>query len=129
MKRILFILLLTIPFLGFSQDISGTGWKISHDDGDRTIILFEDDGTFIYLGVISHSGNQGEVFGNDDETWELNGNKIVILFNDGFNIMTGTINRTGDYMSGTTMNKKGKTENWFGELIKFDDVFFDPNDY
>ena len=119
MKRILFILLLTIPFLGFSQDISGTGWKIHEDDGDRIIILFEDDGTFTYLNVISNSGRQGEVFGNHDETWELDGNKIVVLFNGGYLIWTGTINRTGDYMSGTMMNKKGKTDTWTGELIKF----------
>lgn len=119
MKKLLSILLFTIPFIGFSQDISGTGWKIYEDDGDRKIILFEGDGKFTYLQVISESGNQGKVYGDDDETWELDGNKIVVLFNDGYLIMTGTINRTGDYMSGTFMNKKGKTENWFGELIKF----------
>ena len=119
MRKILFILLLTIPFLGFSQDISGTGWKIYEDDGDRKIIFFEDDGTFTYLNVIFNPGSQGKVYGDYDETWELNGNKIVVLFNDGYKIMTGTINRTGDYMSGTIMNKKGKTENWTGELIKF----------
>ena len=69
--------------------------------------------------MIFNSGSQGKVYGDDDETWELNENKIVVLFNDGYKIMTGTINRTGDYMSGTIMNKKGKTGNWTGELIKF----------
>ena len=119
MKKLLFVLLLTIPFIGFSQDISGTGWKIYEKDGDEKIILFEDDGTFTYLNVISNSGNEGKVFSGDDDTWVVNGNKIVVLFSGGYRIMSGTINKTGDYMSGTTMNKKGDTENWVGELIKF----------
>ena len=119
MKKLLSILLFTIPFLGFSQDISGTGWKIYEDDGDRKIILFEDDGTFTYFNVTSISGNEKKGWSDDLDTWEVDGNKIVILFTGGYQIMTGTINRTGDYMSGTSMNKKGKTENWFGELIKF----------
>tara|TARA_B110000259_G_C13638556_1_gene251323 strand:+ start:58 stop:417 length:360 start_codon:yes stop_codon:yes gene_type:complete len=119
MKKILITLLLTLPFLGFSQDISGTGWKIYEDDGDSKIFFFEDDGTFTFLNVIMNSGNEGKVFSNDVDTWEVNGNKIVVLHNGGYKIMTGTINRTGDYMSGTIMNKKGKTENWTGELIKF----------
>ena len=112
-------MLLTIPFIGFGQNLNGTGWKISENDGDQKIIIFENDGTFTYLNVINNSGGQGKVYGNDDETWEVNGNKIVVLFSGGYKIMTGTINRTGDYMSGTIMNKKGKTENWTGELIKF----------
>ena len=119
MKRILFIILITIPFLGFSQDISGTGWKIYDEDGDRRIIFFEDDGTFTYLNVTT-SWNEGSVYGNDDETWEVkDGNKIVLLLNDGYKIMTGTINRTGDYISGTLINREGITDSWTGELIKF----------
>jgi len=118
-KKLLFILLLTLPFIGFGQDISGTGWKISENDGDRLIILFEENGTLTYLIEISHSGNQGKVFGDDGDTWEIDGNKVVILFNDGYNIMSGEINSKGDYMSGITINKKGDSDTWTGELIKF----------
>ena len=119
MKKLVLILLFIIPLHGFGQDLSGTGWKIYEDDGDKKIILFEDDGTFIYVDVITNSGIKGKIYGDDDETWELDGNKLVVLFTGGYKIMTGTINRTGDYMSGTLMNKKGKTNNWTGELIKF----------
>ena len=119
MKKLVLILFFIIPLHGFSQDLSGTGWKIYEDDEDKKIIIFEDDGTFIYVDVITNSGVQGKSYGDDDDTWELDGNKLVVLFNGGYKIMTGTINRTGDYMSGTMMNKKGKTENWTGELIKF----------
>ena len=124
MKKILFITLFALPFLAFSQEISGTAWKIHEGDGDRKVIFFEEDDTFTYLQVVSHSGNEGIVFGDDDETWELHGNKLegyklVVLFNDGYKIMTGTFNRTGDYMSGTFMNIDGYSGTWSGELIKF----------
>lgn len=124
MKKILFITLFALPFLAFSQEISGTAWKIHEDDGDRKVIFFEADETFTYLQAVSKSGNAGVVFGDDDEIWGLHGNKLegyklVVLFNDGYKIMTGTLNRTGDYMSGTVMNKDGYSGTWFGELIKF----------
>ena len=119
MKKLLFILLLIIPFFGFGQNLSGSGWKIQDEDGDRFIILFDEDGTFTILNVIHQSGNQGRVFGDDDETWEVDGNKVVISRNDGYQIYSGTINRKGDYMWGMKMNKKGISQRWSGELIKF----------
>ena len=114
MKKLSCILLLTIPFFGFGQDISGTGWKITDGDGDKKIFLFESDGTFTVLRV-----EGGYVFGDEDETWELDGNKIVFKNNDGYSIYSGTINRSWDFMSGMRMNIKGEYENFSGELIKF----------
>ena len=119
MKNAILILLLAIPLWGLSQDIGGTGWKITSDDGGKIIILFKLDNTFIYLNVISPSGNESEVYGDHDETWKVDGNKIVILFSDGYQILSGTINTSGNYMSGTSINKKGDTNKWSGELIKF----------
>ena len=118
MKKLILILLFIIPLHGFGQDISGTAWKIYENEGDKKIIIFENDGTFTYLNVISTS-NAGNVYGDENETWELNGFKIVVLFNDGYKIMSGTINVTGDYMSGTLINRKGLSSNWTGERIKF----------
>ena len=117
MKKTILIALLAIPFLGFGQDISGTGWKITEEDGDKKILLFKEDGTFIHLNV--KGASEGYVFGDDDETWELDGNKVVILFNDGYKIFSGTINTSGDFITGTLMNRKGVTQKWSGELINF----------
>lgn len=114
MKKILITLLLTLPFLGFSQDISGTGWKITEEDGDQGIYLFESDGTFTYLRV-----KYSDVFGDEDETWELDGNKIIFKHNDGYSILSGTINKSWDFMSGMRMNTNGEYETFTGELIKF----------
>ncbi len=131
MNKKLFILFLIIPFIGFGQDdqiysaffyedVGGTGWKIEDEDGDMKIILFEMDGTFTYLNVISNSGGEGKVYGDDDETWKVeDGNKITILFNNGYRILSGTINSKSDYMSGMSMNKNGLTEKWIGKLIEF----------
>ena len=106
MKRILFLLLLTIPFLGFSQDINGTGWKIYEEDGTTRIILFEEDGTFTYMV------SRKQVYSDGEDTWELDGNKIVLLYSNGYRIVSGTINRERDYMSGTSINRVGYSESW-----------------
>jgi len=114
----LYIILLTLPFLGFSQDISGTGWKIYEDDGTQRIIIFENDGTFSFLNVKGHE-NVEFFFSGLTDTWMLNDGNIIISFTDGFMVMSGTINGTGDYMSGTWVSKKNSSGNWSGELIKF----------
>ena len=53
MKKLLSILLLTIPFIGFGQDINNTVWKTIDDKGDQRIIMFKEDGTFLGLWVPS----------------------------------------------------------------------------
>ena len=119
MKRILFILLLTIPFIGFGQNLNGTGWKISENDGDQKIIIFENDGTFSYLNVKMDSPNEGKLYNDITDTWELKQSTIIISFTDGFLIKSGKINKTGDYMWGTWVNQKKNSGTWSGELIKF----------
>ena len=127
MKKILFILLLTTPFVGFGQGLTsemlsrsksqqaiiGSGWKIYEEDGNTKIILFEGDGTF------THMQSGFKVYCDDDDTWKIDGNKIVLLYNNGFQILSGTINKEMDYMSGTSINRKGYSESWYGKLIKF----------
>ncbi len=119
MKKVILIILLAIPFLGLGQDISGTGWKLTDQDGDKKIILFENDKSFTHLNIISQSGNSGVVFGDEDETWMLAGDNIIISFNNGFKIYSGQINSSRDYMSGTMVNKNGKSDTWSATLIKF----------
>ena len=118
MKKLLLVLLISIPFTVFGQDISGTGWMFYEDDGGKKIILFEPDGTFTYLNVINPSGNEGKVYSEDSETWTIDGNKVVISFSDGYKIASLTINNNGNGMSGTGVNLAGLIEKITGILIK-----------
>ena len=118
MKKLLLVLLISIPFTVFGQDISGTGWMFYEDDGGKKIILFEPDGTFTYLNVINHSGNEGIVFSQDSETWTIDGSKVVISYTNGYMIASLTINNNGDGMSGTAINLAGLVIKVNGKLIK-----------
>ena len=118
MKKLILALLISIPFTVFGQDISGTGWKTYADDGSELIILFESDGTFTYLNKVSNSGNEGRVFGDDDDTWSIDGNKVVISYNSGFMLVSLTLNNNGDSMSGTAINIKGLVTRVTATLIK-----------
>ncbi len=119
MKKILISILLSIPFIGFSQDLSGTGWKFFYDNGDKKIVLLEKDNTFSYLNIVSASGNEGVFFGDEDDTWTFDGKNLVILFNNGYRIISGKINQNGDVVNGSSMNKKGASGSVRLELIKF----------
>ena len=116
MKKLLFILLLTIPFIGFGQNLSNTSWEIWEQNGDLKIMSFNYDGTFTYIKVISESGNENQWFGDEDETWVLKGDKIIISYNNGFMIKTGTINSEGNFMEGALINSKGESRIWFGRM-------------
>ena len=118
MKKLILSLLISISFNVFGQDISGTGWLFYEDDGDELIILFESDGTFTYLNKVSYSGIEGKVFGDDDDTWTIDGNIVVISFTDGYKISSLTINNIGDSMSGTSINVKGLVNSVTAKLIK-----------
>ncbi len=119
MKLFAFMVLLALPFVGFGQDLGGTGWKIQDQDGDTKIILFEKDGTFTYLNVNHKSGNQGVVFSDPEETWKVNGNKVTMSYSNGYNVYSGTISSDGTSMSGTSKNKAGLFETFTGSLIEF----------
>ena len=132
MKRILFILLLTIPFIGFGQVITNNGWKIYHEynDGSKEnfIILFEknsdrleNDSTQGQGTFIQHAWYEGHgfVINCSSSNWTVNGNKVMFEFNNGHQIFSGKINRKGNYMSGTSISIRGMKGSWKGEIIKF----------
>lgn len=69
MNRILFILLLTIPFVGFGQDwerFKGTSWTLNYENGDNEILHLKDDLTFTLIFC-----KTGEVWENDNQKWYL----------------------------------------------------------
>ncbi len=112
------ILLISLPSIVFGEDISGTGWFFERSDGDKQIILFEKDGTFTYLDVVISSNVDGEVYSEENDTFSVNGDLVVISFTDGYMICSLTINSRKDRMSGTCINKEGLVNQIKGRLIE-----------
>ena len=99
---------LALPSVAFTSDIEGTGWIGSQSNGAKSIFLFDKDKTFSHLNVISPSGNQGRVFGDNDETWELTENEILVIsFNNGYKICS-LKRQNWNTMYGDCINKKGQ---------------------
>ena len=90
-----------------AQEISGTAWVFYEQDGDKRVILFEDDGTFVFQNLKSNSGNEGKVFNDNTDTWKQNGDLLVISFTDGYKLLSLKINKNGNKMTGSGINVKG----------------------
>ena len=126
MKRILFILFLTIPFFGFGQvdinSLENTSWEITQSNGDEKIIIIQGDGYFKYLkGRVrsdDYNGNVGQLFGDETFTWNIKRNNIIFSFNNGFKIYRGDINSEENFMSGNWTNDKKESGTWFGVKIE-----------
>ena len=120
MTRVIFtVLIIFSPFTVFGKDILGSGWIFSFDEGvDKVILLFEKDGTFTYLNMVSSSGNEGQVYSEPVDTWTIDGDKVVLSFNNGYMICSLTINSRKNKMSGTCINKKGLVEQLTGQIIE-----------
>ena len=119
LKLISLYFLFTSSVAALSNEIKGSAWSGIEDDGDKIIFLFDKNGTFSYLNVISISGNPGRVFGDENETWKLEDNKLVLSFNNGYSICSLDIKKWNpESMEGTCINKKGKIEEIQLKLIK-----------
>jgi len=117
MKKLLFILLFTIPFVGFGQNLDNSIWKITDDDGYGNILVLNSDGTFD--GINNIYGTPGIYMSDDEsgkETWEVDGTNIILIFNNGWTIRTGKI-ISDKILSGTYTTIKGLSGEWFGERI------------
>ncbi len=117
MMKNLLLVLTFLPYFVFGEDISGTGWFFQDNDGDKNITLFEKDGTFTYLKLVSLSGNEGAVYSDDNDTYSVDGDRVVQSYTNGYRICSLTINSKKDRMSGTCINKKGIIEQTTGKLI------------
>jgi hypothetical protein len=119
MIRVIFlVLIIFLPLTVFGKDIRGSGWIFYEGDVDKIIILFEKDGTFTNLRGRSITGNEGEVFSGSDDTWTIDGDRVVISFTNGYRICSLILNKSKDRMSGTCINKVGLVEEIRGKLIE-----------
>ena len=123
MKRILFILLFTIPFIGFGQTsnlvetLKNSVWKITlKETGFTNIIVLTNEGSF---GYISDLYNYPRVYNKNEEDWKVvqvdGKEKIVITFTNNFLILSGNVYNTT--MSGTYVNLNGLSGSWKGERL------------
>ena len=118
-KIIQLIFLFTFPVITLADDIKGSGWSSIDEDGDKKIILFEKDGSFTYLNVSMKSGNEGNVYSDDRDTWKEENNNLVLSFTDGYKICSlKPIDWSKEMVSGTYINKKGNVETMQLRLIK-----------
>ena len=118
-KIIQLIFLFTFPVITLADDIKGSGWSSIDEDGDKKIILFEKDGSFTYLNVSMKSGNEGNVYSDDRDTWKEENNNLVLSFTDGYKICSlKPIDWSKEMMSGTCINKKVNVETMQLRLIK-----------
>ena len=118
MKIILTFFVLFFSSSVISSEVGGTAWMLIEDDGDKTVIFFELDGSFTYLNLVSNSGNQGMVYSKDINTWFVNEDKLVISYNDGYMIVSFTFDENKENVYGSYMNKKGITGKVVGYIIK-----------
>ena len=123
MKKLVFILLLAIPFFGFGQTsslaktLSNSVWKITLlESGFSNIIVLRNEGSF---GMISDLYGIPTIYDRTDEDWKVvnsdNGEKIVITFSNRFLILSGNV--YGKIMSGKFVNNNGLSGNWKGEKL------------
>jgi hypothetical protein len=113
MKKLFLSILVSMPLSIFGMDIGETAWIVDNGDGYKSVILLESDKTFTYLS--GYMG--GKVWGDEIDTWSINGNKLVLSFTDGYRIMSFTFNDNGTGISGTSINQAGTVTQVSGELI------------
>ena len=117
MKILLTLFVLFFSSSVISSEVGGTAWMLIEEDGDKTVIFFELDGTLTYLNLVSNSGNQGVVYSDNNDTWYMNADKLIISYNDGYMIVSLSFDDNKDKVYGSYMNKAGKTEKIIGYII------------
>ncbi len=118
MRVLLIVLIIFLPSKVFGKDISGSVWVFEEGDNDKTVVLFEIDNTITYMNLVSASGVEGQVYGDEDDTYLVSEDLVVISFNDGYMICSLTINARQDSMSGTCINKAGLVQQIYGRQIE-----------
>ena len=120
LKIIPFLFLFFSPVITLADEIKGSGWFATEKDGDKKIILFDKDGSFTFLNVISQSGNEGRVFSGVRNTWkEEENNKLILSFNDGYKLCSLIREDwSREIINGSCINKAGNFDYMQLRLIK-----------
>lgn len=105
------------PSLSFGDMFAGSAWILYESDGNKKIVLLEHDGTFTQFNLVMPKGNEGRVYGDEDETWKSRGNNLVLSFNSGFRIMSLRINASRDKLKGTSISQNGSVVEIIGKII------------
>lgn len=113
MKSFFFLLVLFLPFSGFSQttDLTGTLWYVeaSHPQIEPNHVEFLSNGTIRDSGVIPDEE------GEEAYTWSQRGNKVTLSYNNGYSVHKGKIH--GNKITGKAKNKDGEKWTWTATLV------------
>jgi hypothetical protein len=97
----------TPRYVPAEEDLIGSRWKIVVNEPSGVhmeyYLIFHEN------GVLETTHPNDKTYNND--TWALEGNEIVIRFNDGYAVYRGTFSDR-DTMAGTATNKVGESWEW-----------------
>lgn len=96
------------------QVFDGTRWAISYNagEGDRLYDVQLHAG-----GRMTNSDPNDRTYGND--RWEAKGKQLILRFNDGYAVYTGTLQSDG-HLKGQARNKVGDSWSWLGQASRGD---------
>ena len=97
----------TSRYVPAEEDLIGSRWEIAVNEPSGVhmeyYLIFHEN------GVLETTHPNDKTYDND--TWELDGEEIVIRFNDGYAVYRGTFSDR-DTMAGTATNKVGESWEW-----------------
>ncbi len=100
-------------------EVSGNKLVEYFDDGEVEHITFLKNNYLKFLVIKSEEGDdEGQTFGDKDETWGLNDLSITISYNNDFMVMNGKINSDFNKMEGQWESQQGYSGKWSGYLIR-----------
>ena len=106
--------------MGFSEtlNISGTTWKIKESDGDVKLVKFHKSNKCSYANIKNYSGNEGELYSENEGNCEWNQNGVLITFqmNNFFIVRTAIIKGTSMEGNFTSKFEGGKQGTFIGKL-------------
>ena len=99
--------------------IPGTSWVIE-GDGYKGTYLFEKNSTFTYMLSLNKKYDQleGVVLNIDENTYLVSDDQVILSYNNGYRICTFIREPEDLRMSGSCINRDGKTDKLVARLIR-----------
>tara|TARA_B100002052_G_scaffold267324_1_gene265150 strand:+ start:387 stop:692 length:306 start_codon:yes stop_codon:yes gene_type:complete len=89
--------------------IHDSKWMFYYENGDCQELEFHSNSTFTYTNIKSKLGIVGNTYSNG--TWKISNNKLLLLTNNGFKIMKGTLLYNDNYFLGQSLSQNMESEN------------------